>query len=121
MLHHSMLTTKWKSVIGGALTTRSTTRCTPERTYDILARASQRKSGMIGIACIASTTTSSILSTTRARARPCAKGRYICTNAYEDMYYLIDKYAPFPDGEGPPRLSADDKVSLSAERDHTVA
>lgn len=37
------------------------------------------------------------------------------------MYYLIDKYAPFPNGEGPARLSADEKVSLSAERDHTVA
>ncbi|OJD32068.1 vegetative incompatibility protein het-e-like protein [Diplodia corticola] len=41
--------------------------------------------------------------------------------AYEDMYYLVDKYAPFPHGEGPPRLSADERVSLSAERDHTVA
>ena len=36
------------------------------------------------------------------------------------MYYLIDKYAPFPEGEGPPRLYQADFVSLSAERDHTM-
>lgn len=35
------------------------------------------------------------------------------------MYFLIDKYAPFAEGDGPPRLSDADKVSLSEERDHT--
>ncbi|KAL1613850.1 hypothetical protein SLS54_010256, partial [Diplodia seriata] len=34
----------------------------------------------------------------------------LCTLlAYEDMYYLIDKYAPFSDEQGPPRLSADER------------
>jgi len=36
------------------------------------------------------------------------------------MYYLIEKYAPFPEGEGPQRLSESEFASLSAERDHTV-
>ncbi len=35
------------------------------------------------------------------------------------MYYLIDKYAPFSEGEGPPRLNESDRASLSTERDHT--
>jgi hypothetical protein len=36
------------------------------------------------------------------------------------MFYLIDKYAPFPDGEGPPRLAESERAGLSAERDHTM-
>jgi protein-ribulosamine 3-kinase len=36
------------------------------------------------------------------------------------MYYLIDKYAPFPEGEGPPKLDESEMVSLSAERDHAA-
>lgn len=36
------------------------------------------------------------------------------------MYYLIDKYAPFSTGEGPPRLEKSEMATLSAERDHTV-
>ena len=35
------------------------------------------------------------------------------------MFYLIDKYAPFPEGEAPPRLDDASRASLSAERDHT--
>jgi protein-ribulosamine 3-kinase len=35
------------------------------------------------------------------------------------MYYLIDKYAPFTEGEGPRKLAESDFASLSAERDHT--
>lgn len=35
------------------------------------------------------------------------------------MYYLIDKFAPFPEGEGPPRLMDTERVELSAESDHT--
>jgi hypothetical protein len=35
------------------------------------------------------------------------------------MYYLIDKYAPFPKGEEPVRLGKDDMDTLSSERDHT--
>lgn len=37
------------------------------------------------------------------------------------MYYLIDKFAPFPLGEGPPRLDQSEIEPLSAERDHTLA
>jgi hypothetical protein len=36
------------------------------------------------------------------------------------MYYLIDKYAPLLEGEGPPRLAESERAGLSAERDHTV-
>lgn len=39
--------------------------------------------------------------------------------AYDDMFYLVDKYAPFPEGEAPPRLDDACRASLSAERDHT--
>lgn len=35
------------------------------------------------------------------------------------MYYLIDKHAPFPDGEGPAHLSDDERAELPDERDHT--
>lgn len=34
------------------------------------------------------------------------------------MYYLIDKYAPFPPNEGPPRLMPSDWDILPQERDH---
>ena len=37
------------------------------------------------------------------------------------MFYLIEKYAPFNEGEGPKRLHKDERATLSAERDHTVA
>jgi protein-ribulosamine 3-kinase len=36
------------------------------------------------------------------------------------MYYLIDKYATFPEGEGPPRLAEYQRAGLSTERDHTL-
>lgn len=36
------------------------------------------------------------------------------------MYYLVEKYAPFAQGEGPPKLDDSEIVSLSAERDHTT-
>ena len=38
---------------------------------------------------------------------------------YDDMYFLIDKYAPFADGEGPSRIKEADRATLSTERDHT--
>lgn len=40
--------------------------------------------------------------------------------AYDDMYYLVDKYAPFEEALGPPRLKDFDRASLSKERDHTI-
>jgi hypothetical protein len=39
---------------------------------------------------------------------------------YDDLYYLVDKYAPFSEGEGPPRLHDSERASLSTERDHTT-
>lgn len=36
------------------------------------------------------------------------------------MYYLIDKFAPFDEGDGPVRLVETDMATLSAERDHTM-
>lgn len=42
------------------------------------------------------------------------------SSAYNDMYFLIDKYAPFPDGGGPKRLVDTEMATLSAERDHTL-
>lgn len=36
------------------------------------------------------------------------------------MYYLVDKYAPFEEALGPPRLKDFDRASLSKERDHTI-
>ena len=34
------------------------------------------------------------------------------------MYYLVNKYAPFQEGEGPPRLKDEERVLLSRELDH---
>jgi len=36
------------------------------------------------------------------------------------MLFLIDKYAPFPEGERPATLQEAEMASLSSERDHTV-
>ncbi|KAG6988860.1 hypothetical protein G7Y79_00069g096520 [Physcia stellaris] len=47
------------------------------------------------------------------------EGKPVRQTLFDDMYYLIDKYAPFPKGEGPPRIAEEDRVSLSTERDHT--
>ena len=52
-----------------------------------------------------------------ASEREADSGRY--SRAFEDMYYLIDKHAPFPDGEGPAHLSDDERAELPDERDHT--
>lgn len=41
--------------------------------------------------------------------------------AFNDMYYLIDKFAPFPDDAGPLRLVDAELQTLSSERDHTVS
>jgi fructosamine-3-kinase len=48
------------------------------------------------------------------------QGKAIRQLAYNDMCYLIDKFAPFPEGEALKRLSEDEMASLSEERDHTV-
>ena len=36
------------------------------------------------------------------------------------MYYLIDKFAPFAAGEGPPRLDQTQRVKFPTEADHTA-
>lgn len=54
-------------------------------------------------------------------------GQHVCCRlltkfhrAFDDMYHLIDKYAPFTEGEGPPRLPEFERASLSAERNHAA-
>lgn len=49
-----------------------------------------------------------------------SQGTAVRQLAYSDMYALIDKFAPFPPGEGPPRLDKSSMASLSSERDHTM-
>jgi hypothetical protein len=46
---------------------------------------------------------------------------YYYNRVYDDLYYLINKYAPFREGEGPARLDQSERATLSAERDHTAA
>ncbi|KAL9593092.1 MAG: hypothetical protein Q9219_007678 [cf. Caloplaca sp. 3 TL-2023] len=48
-----------------------------------------------------------------------AQGKAVRQSVYDDLYYLVDKYAPFPEGKGPPRLNESERVTLSTERDHT--
>ena len=40
---------------------------------------------------------------------------------YDDIYFLIDKYSPYKNGEGPPRLDPTKRAVLSAERNHSGA
>ncbi|KAI9764479.1 MAG: hypothetical protein M1840_008405 [Geoglossum simile] len=49
-----------------------------------------------------------------------SQGKAVRQTAYDDMFYLIDKYSPLPEGEAPPRLIESERDSLSAERDHTM-
>ena len=36
------------------------------------------------------------------------------------MYYLVDKFAPFEEGEAPPRLEQSQRVAFPTEADHTA-
>jgi hypothetical protein len=36
------------------------------------------------------------------------------------MYYLIDKYAPFDEGDAPPRIDESQRVTFPKEADHTA-
>ncbi|KAI1324506.1 Fructosamine kinase-domain-containing protein [Xylariaceae sp. FL0255] len=47
------------------------------------------------------------------------QGTAVRQTAYNDMYYLVDKFAPFSE-EGPARLDPSQMATLSAERDHTI-
>ncbi|KAI1351113.1 Fructosamine kinase-domain-containing protein [Xylaria sp. FL0043] len=40
--------------------------------------------------------------------------------AYNDMLYLIDKFSPFLEGNGPSKLTESEMAKLSKERDHTI-
>ena len=41
--------------------------------------------------------------------------------AFDDMYFLIDKYAPFVEGEEPPpRIEESQRVVFPTEADHTA-
>ncbi|KAH8431412.1 uncharacterized protein LDX57_009074 [Aspergillus melleus] len=47
-----------------------------------------------------------------------SQGTAVRQAAYDDLYYLVDKYAPF-EGAGPRRLVETERAQLSDERDHT--
>ncbi|KAL2072079.1 hypothetical protein VTL71DRAFT_11422 [Oculimacula yallundae] len=49
------------------------------------------------------------------------EGRAVRQMASDDMYFLIDNYARFWEAGGPPRLAVEERVGLSAERDHAAA
>ncbi|KAL3259170.1 hypothetical protein ABHI18_005488 [Aspergillus niger] len=50
-----------------------------------------------------------------------SEGTAVRQMAYDDLYYLIDKYAPFEEGTAPRRIGESERASLSDERDHTRA
>ncbi|KAL4797444.1 Fructosamine kinase-domain-containing protein [Aspergillus venezuelensis] len=47
-----------------------------------------------------------------------AGGKPARQTAYDDLYYLVDKYAPFKDGTGPPRIKESERATCLDERDH---
>ncbi|KIY00051.1 uncharacterized protein Z520_04689 [Fonsecaea multimorphosa CBS 102226] len=47
------------------------------------------------------------------------QGKAVRQTAFDDMYYLIDKFAPFPEGQGPERIKDSERATLSDEGDHT--
>ncbi|KAB8211108.1 hypothetical protein BDV34DRAFT_208871 [Aspergillus parasiticus] len=49
------------------------------------------------------------------------QGTAVRQTAYDDLYYLINKYSPFDEGAGPPLLASNERVKLPGERDHTRA
>lgn len=53
------------------------------------------------------------------RGTPATHADYPVHRAYNDMFYLINKYAPFEKGQEPPRIEDASRAALSAERDHT--
>ncbi|VUC30639.1 unnamed protein product [Clonostachys rosea] len=50
-----------------------------------------------------------------------SEGTAVRQLAFCDMYHLVDKFSPFPEGEAPPRLEESQMESLSAARNHTMA
>ncbi|KAI0157014.1 Fructosamine kinase-domain-containing protein [Xylariaceae sp. FL1272] len=49
-----------------------------------------------------------------------AEGKAVRQVAYNDMHYLIHKFAPFTGDQGPAKLDTSQMATLSAERDHTI-
>ncbi|KAI0520958.1 Fructosamine kinase-domain-containing protein [Xylaria bambusicola] len=49
-----------------------------------------------------------------------SQGTAVRQVAYNDMCYLVDKFAPFLDGNCPSKLEDSQMATLSKERDHTV-
>ncbi|KAI0803793.1 Fructosamine kinase-domain-containing protein [Xylaria sp. FL0064] len=49
-----------------------------------------------------------------------SQGTAVRQVAYNDMHYLIDKFSPFPDRNGPSKLKESEMAKLSKERDHTI-
>ncbi|KAL7919868.1 Fructosamine kinase domain-containing protein [Trichoderma austrokoningii] len=49
------------------------------------------------------------------------KGKAVRQQAYQDMYYLVDNYAPFPEGSGPRKLYEWEMTLLSAEQNHAAS
>ncbi|QRD89691.1 hypothetical protein F9C07_1507406 [Aspergillus flavus] len=47
------------------------------------------------------------------------QGTAVRQTAYDDLYDLINQYAPFGEGAGPPPLALNERVELPRERDHT--
>ncbi|KAJ4416585.1 hypothetical protein N0V85_002216 [Neurospora sp. IMI 360204] len=47
-------------------------------------------------------------------------GTAVRQQAYSDMYYLIDKYAPFEPNQGPPRIEKDQMAVLPSEKNHNL-
>ncbi|KAI0913074.1 Fructosamine kinase-domain-containing protein [Ustulina deusta] len=49
-----------------------------------------------------------------------SQGTAVRQVAYNDMYYLVDKFAPFPDGDGPSKLDESEMATLSEKQDYTI-
>ena len=85
---------------------------------------------MTGTGCTLSTTIYYIPSITAVREHQLVKCKakevidgFVSSHrsrAFDDMYYLIDNYAPFAVGEGPSRLDESQRVAFPTEADHTA-
>ena len=45
---------------------------------------------------------------------------FVASRAYSDMYYLVDKYAPFDSNQGPARIEKDQMAVLPSEKNHNL-
>ncbi|KKY18182.1 putative vegetative incompatibility protein 4 [Phaeomoniella chlamydospora] len=49
-----------------------------------------------------------------------ARGKPVRQAAYNDMYFLVNKYAPFPKGEGPPAPTEEDYQLQASQLSHVL-